>query len=207
MNIVVFGSRGGIGSQVVEQALAAGHQVTAVVHNVPANGRQHENLEWVRGDVLKPDTIQDVFSGQAAVVSALGVHNRAPTSVYSQGVANIIRAMQAAGVRRLLCVSASGLEPGPTWQRWIAKPILWAILKEMYTDLVRMEAVVERSPLDWTILRPPRLTDGPRTGQYQVALNKHLSRGSVLSRPDLADYIVRHLADPASYCAIVETAY
>ena len=77
----------------------------------------------------------------------------------------------------------------------------------MYSDLVRMEAVVERSHVDWTILRPPTLTNGPRTGQYQVGLNKLLSRGLFISRADLADYIVSHLSDTATYCARVEIAY
>ncbi len=207
MNLVVFGATGGIGMQVVEEALAAGHLVTAVVHHAPAITIQHENLEVVQGDVLEPKTIDQVITGKDAVVSAIGVHNRAPTTLYSQGTTNVIQAMQSANVKRLMCVSASGLEPGPLWQRLIAKPILWAVFKEMYSDLVRMEAVVECSPIDWTILRPPRLTSAPRTGHYQVGLNKHLSPGLLISRADLADFIVDHLSDPATYCAKVEIAY
>ena len=207
MKLVVFGSTGGIGTQVVEQALAAGHKVTAVARHPSAIAFRHEHLEVVQGDVLEPETIRGAIAGKDAVVSAVGVRDRAPTKVYSEGVANMIRAMQSAHVRRLICVSASGLDPGPLWQRWIAKPILWAVLKEMYSDLVRMEAVVERSHIDWTILRPPALTNGPRTGKYQVALNEHLSRCLFISRADLADYIVSHLSDPATYCARVEVAY
>ena len=134
------------------------------------------------------------------------MRDRRPTRLYSQGVANIVQAMQSADVRRLICVSASGLDPGPWWERWFAKPILWMAFKEMYTDLVRMEAVVERSGLDWTLLRPPALTNGPRTGRYQVAVNQHLKRSLKISRADLGDYIVGHLCDPAAYCARVETA-
>ena len=207
MKLVVFGSTGGIGAQVVEQALAAGHTVTAVARRPAAIALRHEHLEVVQGDVLEPQTIREAIAGKDAVVSAVGVHDRAPTTVYSAGVANIIQAMQSAHVRRLVCVSASGLEPGPLWQRWIAKPILWAVFKEMYSDLVRMEAVVERSQVDWTILRPPSLTNGPRTGQYQVGLNKHLRRILFVSRADVADFIIRHLSDPATYCARVEIAY
>jgi putative NADH-flavin reductase len=207
MKLVVFGSTGGIGAQVVEQALDTGHTVTAVARHPSAIILRHANLEVVQGDVLEPQTIREAIAGKEAVVSAIGVRDRAPTSLYSEGVANIIRIMQSAHVQRLICVSASGLEPGPLWQRWIAKPILWAVFKEMYSDLVRMEAVVERSPANWTILRPPRLTNGPRTGQYQVGLNRHLSPGLLISRSDLADYIVSHLSDPATYCTRVEIAY
>jgi putative NADH-flavin reductase len=207
MKLVVFGSTGGIGAQVVEQALDTGHTVTAVARHPSAIILRHANLEVVQGDVLEPQTIREAIAGKEAVVSAIGVRDRAPTSLYSEGVANIIRIMQSAHLQRLICVSASGLEPGPLWQRWIAKPILWAVFKEMYSDLVRMEAVVERSPANWTILRPPRLTNGPRTGQYQVGLNRHLSPGLLISRSDLADYIVSHLSDPATYCTRVEIAY
>ena len=207
MKLVVFGSTGGIGTQVVEQALAAGHTVTAVARRPSAITFRHEHFEVVQGDVLAPQTIRGAIAGKDAVVSAVGVRDRAPTTLYSEGVANMIQAMQSAHVCRLICVSASGLEPGPLWERLIAKPILWAVFKEMYSDLVRMEVVVERGLIDWTILRPPRLTNGPRTGQYQVALNKHLRRILFISRADCADFIVSHLSDPATYCVRVEIAY
>ena len=207
MKLVVFGSTGGIGSQVVEQALATGHEVTAVARRPSAITLRHEHLEVVEGDVLEPETIRGAIAGKDAVISALGARDRAPTTLYSEGVANIMQAMRAANVRRIVCISASGLEPGPLWQRLIAKPILWLILKNMYTDLVRMETMVKASGLDWTILRPPSLTNGPRTGHYQVAVSQHLSRCFSISRADVADYMVNHLDDRATYCTMVELAY
>jgi putative NADH-flavin reductase len=118
-----------------------------------------------------------------------------------------MQAMQSAGVRRLMCVSASGLDPGPGLLRWLARQVLWLMFKEAYTDMARMEAAVKASDLDWTIVRPPRLTNGPHTGQYHMAVNKHLARGWTISRADLADYIVTHLEDPQTYCAQIEVAY
>jgi hypothetical protein len=115
--------------------------------------------------------------------------------------------MQGTKNRRLFVISATGLEPGALWQRIIAKRILWVVLKEMYSDLVRMENEVKASGLDWTIVRPPRMTDKPRTGEYQIAINRHLARANVISRADVADYIIRHLKDTASYCGTVEIAY
>src|ERR1041385_4194987 len=159
MKIIVFGANGGIGSKVVEQALAAGYQVTAVVRRPASISIQHPQLKVVQGDVLKPDTIQAPMAGQDAVISALGVTVNEPTTVYSQGVANIIRAMQANGVQRLMCISASGLDPGPLYQKIIAKLFLWRAFKHSYTDLVRMEAFVNASSVNWTIVPPPRLTD------------------------------------------------
>ena len=127
--------------------------------------------------------------------------------VYSDGVGNILQAMQPAGVHRLICISATGLDPGQFLQHYIAKPILWRILHNMYTDLACMEERVKGSAVDWTIIRPPQLNDKPRTGRYQVAYNKHLPAAWSISRADLADYIVQHLADPATYRAWVEVAY
>ena len=207
MKIIVFGANGGIGSKVVEQALEAGHQVTAVVRRPASISIQHPQLKVVQGDVLKPDTIQAAMAGQDAVISSLGVTVNEPTTVYSQGVANIIRAMQANGVQRLLCISASGLDPGPLYQKIIAKLFLWRAFKHSYTDLVRMEAIVNASSVNWTIVRPPRLTDKERTGHYKIAINKHLANGLMLSRADTADYMLKHLNDPQTYHGLVEIAY
>ena len=207
MKLVVFGATGGIGALVVEQALAAGHEVTAVARRPSAVTLRHERLEVVQGDVLDEASVRKSIVGKDVVVSAVGARDRAPTTVYSAGVANIMRAMQTANVCRLFCISASGLDPKPLWQRLIAKPMLWLILKNMYTDLVRMENEVSATRLDWTILRPPQLTDGPRTGHYQSAVNERLSRILKISRADVADYIITHLKDETTYRGLVELAY
>ncbi len=207
MKLVVFGSTGGIGAQVVEQALAVGHEVTAVARRPAAITLRHDCLRVVPGDVLDAGSVHAAIRGQEVVVSAVGARDHGPTTVYSTGVANLMQAMQAEGVRRIFCVSASGLDPAPLWQRLIAKPLLWLLLKNMYSDLVLMENEVSASRLDWTILRPPQLTDGARTGHYQVAINHHLSRIRQISRADVADYMVTHLMDETSYRGIVELAY
>ena len=207
MKIIVFGANGGIGSKVVEQALEAGHQVTAVVRRPSSITIQHPQLTVVQGDVLNLDTIQPTMAGQDAVISAIGISKDAPTIVYSGGIANIIRAMQTNKVQRLMCISASGLDPGPLYQKIIAKLFLWRMLKYSYTDLALMEAAVKASNINWTIVRPPRLTDNERLGHYKIAVNKHLPNGFSLSRADTADYMLKHLNDPQSYHGLVEVAY
>jgi len=206
MKLIVFGATGGIGQQVMEQALSAGHEVTAVVRKPSAVTMRHERLKVIQGDVLDPATFREQMVGKDAVVSAIGARDTGPTVVYSQGVANIMEAMRAANVRRIICISASGLEPGPLWQKLIAGPMLWLILKNMYRDLALMEKEVQASGLDWTIIRPPRLSDGPRTGHYNVAINKHLALCWIISRADVGDYIVNHVTDRASWPAMVEVA-
>jgi len=207
MNIVLFGATGGTGRQVVAQALDAGYFVTAVARNPAALGILHLHLTVMGGDVLSGETLRPAIAGKDVVVSAIGTTNRTPTKIYSVGLKNILTAMGAAGVQRLLCVSASGLDPGPVYQKMFARLILWHVYKGGYTDLLQMEKIVQASDVDWTIIRPPRLIDGKRTGKYQIAVNHPLSHGSLIARADLADYIVRHLTDPTTRRAMVEIAY
>lgn len=207
MKVVVFGATGGIGAHVVEQALAVGHEVTAVARRPAAIELRHKCLDVVQGDVLEPESVRRAIIGKDVVVSAVGARDRAPTTVYSQGNANIMQAMQAAHTRRLFCISASGLDPAIWWQSIAAKFFLWRAFKHMYTDLVLMEKEVSASNLDWTILRPPQLTNGPRTGHYQSVVNQQLTHGSKISRADVADYIVTHLNDKTTYQGLVELAY
>ncbi len=206
MKIVVFGATGGTGREVVTQALEAGHDVTAVARNPLALEMEHPHLTVVRGDVMRRETILAPVRGQDVVVSSIGVLDRTPTRLYSVGVMNILLAMHDAGVKRLICVTASGLDPGPLIAKIIAKPILWTLFKEGFTDMVRMETIVKATDMDWTIVRPPRLTNNERTGKYNVAIEKPLRRGFLLARADLADFIVKHLADPATNRATVEIA-
>lgn len=206
MKLIVFGATGRTGHLVVEQALAAGHEVTAVARHPSAVTIQHPRLEVIQGDVLDLSTFEQAITGKDAVISTLGGALRTPTTLYSTGIDNIMRAMQEAGVRRLVSLSAGALDPGPFVQRVAAKLILWPLFGNGYADMARMEAVLSKSHLDWTIIRPPRLTNGPHTGRYHTAINKHLTGGQAVSRANLADYIVTHLTDPTTYRAWVEIA-
>jgi putative NADH-flavin reductase len=207
MKLVVFGATGRTGREVVMQSLDAGHEVTAVARKPSAMGIQHKRLNLVQGDVLVPETLLQAVRGQDVVVFAVGAADRSPTKIYSVGVMNVLLAMCDFHVRRLICVSASGLDPGSLIQKLVAKPILWWIFKNGYTDMLHMEIIVKASSMDWTILHPPRLTNGEHNEKCRVAVNKPLPNGWLLSRADLADYIVKHLHDPAIYRATVELAY
>ena len=211
MRLAVFGATGGTGRLLVEQALAAGHEVTAVARRPSAVGDRHGRLEVVRGDVLDPSTIERAVAGHDAVVSALGAADRGPTTVYSEGTGNVARAMRAAGLRRLTCVSSGGLEAdhphAPLPQRLVTKLFVQRLYKNVFADMARMEEELERSGLDWTVVRAPMLTDGPRTGRYRVAANDYLRRPGRISRADLADYVLAHLDDLASYRTRVEISY
>ncbi len=209
MKLIVFGSTGGIGRNIVEQALNAGHHVTAIARNPSALAIQHTNLEIVKGDVFQPATFDKVIQGKNAVLSAIGINSTKPTTVYSEGVLNIVKAMQKNGVQRIICVSASAVETSPELSfpvRMMTK-LLQRILKNMYSDLLQMEQVVKETNLDWTVVRPPKLTNGRLKGKYRFAVNEWLPHCTSISRADLAHFMLHHINDVNTYKSIIEVAY
>jgi putative NADH-flavin reductase len=210
--LTVFGATGGTGTEVVKQALAAGDEVIAVVRNrsrlaVPA----HDGLRVVEADVMDADAIAPLVADRDAVVSALGSHEgRRPTTVCGDGVTSIIKAMEQGRTRRLAVVSASGPfiddGDGPII-RYVGKPLVQWMLKNGFADLVAMEEKVRGSGLDWTIVRPPRLTNSSRRRRYRTELNRNVRGGARISRADLADFILRALPDPAYVGAAVFIGY
>jgi putative NADH-flavin reductase len=208
--IIVFGATGGTGKLVVSQALQAGYKVTIVVRNPNAFDIQHQNLDILKGDVFQSNSFEKAVVGQDVVVSCLGTQQREPTTVYSDGIRNISKAMQKAGIKRLICLSAGAVIVPPKSNfvmKFVIKNILQKVFKNLYSDMLVMEEMLKNSDLNWTIIRAPRLKNSKHTGQYRTAINEHLTRPSSISRADLADYIVTHLEDTQAYKALVEISY
>ncbi|MFC9393862.1 MULTISPECIES: NAD(P)-dependent oxidoreductase [unclassified Streptomyces] len=216
MKLMLFGVTGGTGAQLLAQALGTGHQVTAVARDparVPVTDPDAP-LTVLPGDALAPETWRQAVAGHDAVLSCLGSTDRKhPTTVYSQGTRNIVEAMRASGVGRLLCLSSAGLEITPEVplpQRLVTRYVIQRLYRHGYADMARMESLV-RSPVAdgtaWTVVRPPMLTDGPLTGTYRTAENAHLERPKSLSRADLAHYLLTHVDDRRAHRAVVEVAY
>lgn len=211
MKLTIFGSTGGTGAQLVQQALAAGHDVTAVARNPARVELRHDHLRVLHGDVLDATSVEEAVRGQDAVVSCIGNTTReTPVTLYSAGTGTILGAMRADSIRRFVCISANPLVVGNgdvLLDRLVLKPIVRAIFRAPYADLARMEEEVRRSGLDWTIVRPPRLTDKPHTGRYRLAYDRNLPRGRSIARADLADAMLRLLDDPKSSRTAVTVAY
>ena len=197
MNILVIGASGRTGREIVGQALGQGHVVTALVRNPSDITRQHDHLKVVPGDVLDRDSVEAAVGGQQAVLSALGARTHERTTVLSEGTKNVIRAMEQQGVRRFVCESSLGVgdsrgQLGLLFD-WIVLP-LW--LRHVYRDKEVQERDIKQSHLDWVIVRPALLTNGPRTGVYQVGLK--YNRSSIvprISRADVADFMLKQLTD------------
>jgi putative NADH-flavin reductase len=209
MKLVIFGATGGTGAELLRQSLESGHVVTAVVRNpTRLSIREHANLTVIEGDVLAAGPWQAAMAEHEVVLSCLGsTDRRHATSVYSRGAVNIMEAMRASGTGRFVCLSSAGLEiqPGtPLAQRLVTKLIVQRLYRHGYADMTRMESIVAASSTQWTIIRPPMLTDGPLTGDYRVAINAHLSKPRSISRADLAHYMVTHVDDEATWKATIE---
>ena len=202
MHVAVIGASGGTGSAVVRQALSAGHTVTAVGRDsssFPFDA--HERLRTVRTDVFDAGALEPVVKEADAVLSTLGPRGSGPSEVCRRGATALVAAMREAGVRRLAVVSASGAFHGPGdgfVTRTIAKPILQRVLRHPFEDTRAMEDVVRASGLDWTLARPPRLLERPRTGRYRHAVDAFVPGGIQIGRADVADYLLRSLDDPAT---------
>lgn len=195
MNIAVFGATGGTGRELVKLALAQGHQVTAFVRD-PGRLPYHDvGLRAVVGDVLDASCVFQAVLHQEAVLIALGSSDRKERSVRSQGTANVIRAMQAYDVPRLLVVSAGGA--GDSYQRspFILKIVIKTLLKNTYADHEQQERYVRDSGLEWVIVRPAMLTDGLATGRFDNgAQDAGLPEGKV-SRTDVAGFVLQQIKD------------
>lgn len=241
MRLTVFGATGGTGTEVVRQALEAGHQVIAVVRDparltapgtgpasaaparaaaagssaagpssgpipggpAPDGGR----FSVVVADVTDPEAISAPLEGSDAAVSVLGHRRGDSATICADGVSAILTAMEKAGVRRLVAVSASGLfsEAGePPLTKYVAKPLLQALLKSGKADAHRMEELITESPADWTIMRPSRLLNRPRRS-YRTNLDRYVS--AQIGRADLADAILKALDDPAAIGHRVNVGY
>ncbi|CAL9564642.1 NAD(P)-dependent oxidoreductase [Streptomyces sp. enrichment culture] len=202
MQLTVLGATGGTGRLVVEQALDAGHHVRAVVRDPAKLTVRHDRLAVLRADVFAAVDLVPVIDGTDAVVSALGARDRKDTGqVCSRAVRALLEAMERTGVRRVVAVSAQPvLRSGagePFWFRTTVTPIVRAVYRNVYADLEVMERLLAGSDTDWTVLRPPYLTDKPGTGRYRTALEENVS-GSSLTRADLAKALLDVVGDPGT---------
>ncbi|WP_043619834.1 NAD(P)-dependent oxidoreductase [Nonomuraea candida] len=210
MKITVFGATGGTGRHVVEQALTAGHHVTAVVRDpgaLPCPG--HPHLTPVIADVMRSEAIEPSVKGSDAVISALGPRGRGGGQVCAEGTRSIIAAMRATGAYRLVVVTASGHvvdEGDDLLSRLVVKPLLRRLLREGFADFARADEAVRASGLDWTIMRPPRLTDGRRR-PYRTAVDRNVRGGITIARADLAHAVLAVTGDWATIGHSVSVGY
>src|SRR5258708_7785767 len=168
MRLFILGATGGTGRQLIGQGLARGHQVTAFVRSPEKLGARQQGLGVQQGDPRDAAALNVALSGHDAVLSALGPPGPRRSTILRDSARSTVSAMQSAGIRRLLIVSAAILFED---MGVLAALLRHTLLRNVVTGSGKMERIVTASNLDWTIVRPPRLTNAPLTGRYHFAHN------------------------------------
>jgi putative NADH-flavin reductase len=215
MKLTVFGATGGIGGQLLGQAVAAGHEVTVVVRDPGKLAPSRKGYRVMTADLMDPapGVLESAVAGADAVLSGVGPRPMAKAGVAEEGTRAIVRAMDATGARRLVVVSAAPISTVPSpgrphpprrdpgegfFMRHLLTPFAHTVMRARYADLALMEDVLRASDLDWTIFRPPRLTNGPLTGAYRMAVGRNLPGGLLISRADVAQAMLAAVEQPAT---------
>ena len=209
MRLAIFGPTGGTGRRLVERAIAEGHEVSALVRKPSKLTARHERLRVVVGDAFDPASVREAVAGNEAVISVLGsrtpsnpLHPRRPgdpNGVTSAGTENIVAAMKDHGLRRLVCQTAWGV--GESKQdpdlagAFFMKVLVPPLLRDEYADKEAQERIVRESDLEWVIVRPMILTNGPWTNDYRTDVDLKPGRRPYISRADVADFLMRQLTD------------
>jgi putative NADH-flavin reductase len=226
MKLTIIAATGGVGRQLLRQALDAGHDVTAVARNpakLPQDLLAARATRIVTTDLASPDpqVLESAVAGADAVLSALGPRGNADAGIAAPGTTTIITAMRAAGVRRIVAISASPVgtvaspgrpdppkhDPGDGFlMRHAGVRIAKTLFGKVYDDLALMEDILRESGLDWTVLRPPQLTDKPLTGRYRTAYGHNLRGARSVPRADVAHYMLAVVGQPETIGQVIGIA-
>lgn len=194
MKVLVLGAGGKTGGAVVQQAVEAGHQVTAFVRHA---GDYHgpAGVAVEAGDATDAETVAGAVAGQDAVVDTVGGKTpyKSNITLEDEVAKAVIAAMQRHGVRRLLVTSSLGVGDSVASSTLFLRVLLTTFLRGSTADKAAMERRVEASGLDWTITRPAVLSDGPATGDVRVLDPATGEKARKIARADLAAWLVAHL--------------
>ncbi len=203
MKLFILGATGGIGRHLLHIALERGHHVTAYARSPQKIESAHERLKLVQGDVFNADQLAGPMASHDAVLSAFGPLTILSSTLRRQFGRTLATAMRKSGVRRTQLVSAAFLFPDLGGFSRLLKATLF---RQMIPDMAGMEAEVCQSDLDWTIVRPPRLTNGPARHSYRVADGSLPKGGFLISRADVAHFMIGETENPAHLKQIVGVA-
>lgn len=199
MKAIVIGATGTVGRLAVAAMLADGHEVTAFARRPDRMGTRHPNLRLFAGDARDPQDVSRAVDGHDAVVVTLGAGASRASTIRSEGTLNVILAMQAHGVRRLICQSTLGAHESWSNLDFFWKRIMFGLLlRPVHRDHEMQENLVRASGLDWTIVRPSAFTDGPVSGTFREDVPPGARDLTLkISRADVAAFLKRQLLEPA----------
>ena len=196
MKLLIFGATGGTGRELVKQAIAQDHTVTGFSRHADDLKEPFPNVQAISGDVADMAAVEQAVQGQDAVLSTLGSSSLKRSPALTQGVENIVKAMEQHNVRRLVYQSSLGV--GDSRKRvgfLIRYIIIPLVLRNAIADHEDKESIIRSSNLDWVIVRPAGLRDEPLTGDYRTG--EDIEFGARISRADVADFMLKQVSDDA----------
>lgn len=201
MKIVVFGATGIVGKAVVNEALKKGHEVTVLTRNARKVTIRHEHLHIVEGNVADKNVVRTVLKDQEAVIQTLGIGGKGdgkPTSIVSEANKIIMTEMEQMNVKRLIAISVIGAGESLTFLPWIYRKLVLPLFMKWFQAIIddknRMEPMIKKSGLDWTIVRCTTVKERPATGKVNATLDGKGLKFSI-SAADMAVFIVNQLTD------------
>ena len=211
LNVVIFGASRGTGRELVAQAREQGHRVTTFARTPDPAQSSNLAVTTIRGDLLDAAAVARAVEGQDVIFSAVGNapgDGRKPTTLFSEGMKHLVAGARQAGVRRIICLGSCGTDPAtrPFLPVRILAPLLKPLFRGIYDDMVRMETWLAGVDLDWTVIRPPYLTNGKLTGRYRTGIHQHLANVARLSRADLAHCMLQIVPKAATYRTWMEAS-
>jgi putative NADH-flavin reductase len=192
--LLILGASGPTGRNLVDQALAAGHDVTALVRNARRLTIAHPRLAAVVGDATDPQALDTAVRGKDAALSALGAGNSLRSDIAFRAVSALIPAMRAHALKRVIFLSAFGV--GESYQQAsLPQRIAYrTLLRHIFADKVKADAMLRESGLDWTLVYPTLLTNGPCAGRHRAAERLVMKGIAKISRADVAQFMLAQLA-------------
>ncbi len=202
MNVAIFGASGGTGKLLTERSLAAGHTVSALLRR-PAEFPYRDRVRTILGSAFDASAIADTLQGADVVLSALGAKSPfKKEDVLERAMPLIVAAMRANGPRRIIALGSAGAKPDsldkqPAYRRWIVQKIVYNVfLKYPVESQISQWHTLSTSDLDWTMVMPPMLTNGPAKGRYRIDAEALPRNGAQISRADVADFMMLQIGNP-----------
>jgi uncharacterized protein YbjT (DUF2867 family) len=200
--VLIIGASRGIGLETVKAALKAGNSVRALARSARRIPVDHPKLEKITGDALDMVTVKAALTGVDAVIQSLGVSVGPeiifePTRLFSKATQVLVNAMEQVQVKRLICVTGFGAGDSRGHGGFLYNVAFHLLVGRIYDDKDVQERIVRRSKLDWVIVRPVILTNGPKTQAYRALVDPHSWRCGVISRADVADFLVKQIDNGA----------
>ena len=198
MRVLIIGASRGIGLETARQALEAGHVVRAFARSTADNLNSNSSLENVCGDALNAEDVIPALVGVDVVIQTLGVGIRElfrPVHLFSEATRVLVGAMKTQDVKRLICVTGFGAGDSRASISCLQRLPFQAVFGRAYGDKSLQERLIKNSELDWTIARPGVLTRGVRTHRYRILSEASQFRNGIISRADVAEFLVRQIVD------------